>query len=92
METLKTARFDTRWSLEQKHFFEYASRLAGFRTLSEFVLYSIQEQAKKVVEEHNQILASNRDKEVFFNALMNPPTPNENLVNAANKYRETFAV
>ncbi len=52
MQASKTARFDTRWTREQKEFFEYASRLSGFRTLSEFVFSSVQERAKKIVKEH----------------------------------------
>jgi uncharacterized protein (DUF1778 family) len=90
MQASKTARFDTRWTREQKEFFEYASRLSGFRTLSEFVFSSVQERAKKIVKEHNMILASNRDKMIFFDALMNPQMPNKKLQKAASKYKETF--
>ncbi len=90
MQASKTARFDTRWTREQKEFFEYASRLSGFRTLSEFVFSSVQERAKMIVKEHNMILASNRDKEIFFNALMNPQRPNKKLQRAASKFKETF--
>ncbi len=92
METSRTARFDTRWTIEQKEFFEYASRLGGFRTLSEFVLASVQERAKRIIEEHNSILASNKDKEIFFNAIMNPKEPNKKLKEAALKYKDIFEV
>lgn len=92
MQTSKTARFDTRWTIEQKEFFEYAMLLGGFRTLSEFVFFSVQEQAKQIVEEHNKILASNRDKELFFDAIINAQKPNEKLRNAASKYKETLNV
>ncbi len=67
------ARFDTRMPLEQKEFFEYAANLGGFKTLTEFVTYSIKLQAEKIVEKHNAVLASKKDQEVFFNAILNAP-------------------
>jgi uncharacterized protein (DUF1778 family) len=81
------ARFDAKLSKEQKELFEYAASLGGFRTLTEFVIYSVQEKAKSIIKEHNSILASQRDKEIFFHALMYPNKPNEKLENAAKRYK-----
>ena len=86
-----TARFDTRLSKEQKDFFEYAAGLGGFRTLTEFIIYSVQESAKKIVKEHNTLLASKRDKEIFFDALLNSSKPNSRLKEAAKRYKEVSA-
>jgi len=86
----KTARFDTRWPLEQKELFEYASKLGGFRNLSEFVFLTVLERAREIVKEHNQVIASDRDKEIFFDTIMNPPGPNEKLKRAVRKYKKTF--
>jgi uncharacterized protein (DUF1778 family) len=83
MATSEKARFDTRLDKEQKAFFEYAASLGGFRTLTEFVIYAAQKQAKEIVKEHEHFLATERDRKVFFDALMNAPEPNENLKNAA---------
>jgi len=85
MATSEKARFDTRLDKEQKTFFEYAASLGGFRTLTEFVIYAAQKQAKEIVSEHNRILASQKDREIFFNALASPPEPNENLKNAVSE-------
>ncbi len=82
------ARFDARLPKEQKEFFEYAAALSGFKTLTEFILYSVREKAKSIIEEHDRILASKKDQEIFFNAILNPPTPNENLKKAAANYIE----
>lgn len=82
------ARFDARLPKEQKEFFEYAASLSGFKTLTEFILYSVREKAKAIVEEHEKILASKKDQEIFFNAILNPSIPNENLKKAAAKYIE----
>ncbi|MBX2929365.1 MAG: DUF1778 domain-containing protein [Saprospiraceae bacterium] len=86
MKKVEKLRLYTKLPKEQKEFFEYAAQLGGFRTLTEFMLFSAQEQAKRIVEEHHRILASERDREVFFEALMNPPTPNETLKKTAAEY------
>jgi len=88
MDAVVKARFDTRLSKQQKEFFEYAATLGGYRTLSEFILASAQERAKKIIEEHDRIISSMKDQEVFFNQLVNPSEPNENLKSAASRYSE----
>jgi hypothetical protein len=39
-------------------------------------------------EVSDQILSSERDKKIFFDALMNPLKPNENLRNAFRLHQE----
>lgn len=83
-----TARFDTRLSKEQKEYFEYAAKIGGYRTLTEFVIHSAQEKARRIVQEHQDIIKSDRDRETFFNALVNPGNPNKELLQAAEEYTE----
>ena len=87
MET-SIARFDTRLPKEQKEFFEYAANLGGYRTLTEFVIMSVQTKADEIVEKHRSIVSSKRDQEVFFEAVMNPPAPGKRLSAAARKYNK----
>lgn len=82
----KVARFDTRWTEEQKRLFERASTLGGFRSLSEFVFFAVQQRAEEIIEKHEKIISTKRDQEIFANALMNPPSPNSKLKKAAKKY------
>ena len=82
----KVARFDTRWTEEQKSLFERASTLGGFRSLSEFVFFAVQQRAEEIIEKHEQIISTKRDQEIFANALMNPPSPNSKLKQAAKRY------
>lgn len=81
------ARFDTRLSKEQKDFFERAARIGGYRSLTDFVILAVQEKAKEIISENNQIIASERDSEIFFDAITNSPKANKNLINAANEYK-----
>lgn len=87
MKTLEKSRLDTRLSKEQKEFFEYAANIGGFKTLTEFVILSIQSNAEKIIEKHDKILASYKDKEIFFNELLNPSKPNKALKDAAARYK-----
>lgn len=82
------ARFDTRVSREQKELFELAATLGGFRTLTDFVISTLQEKAKIILEEHQTILASERDRRIFFDALLHPPKPNARLKAAAKRYKK----
>ena len=85
------ARFDTRLPKHQKEFFERAAVLGGYRTLTEFVIYSVQDKAKQIIEEHDRILSSEKDKEIFFNALLGESEPNQTLETAAKKYIEALS-
>ena len=91
MKTIEKTRFDTRLPIEQKELFEYAASIGGFRTLTEFIIFSAQQQANLIIERNNSILASKKDQEIFFNALMNPPEPNDRLKKAALLFDKTVA-
>jgi len=86
----KTARFDTRLSAEQKALFERAAELGGYRNLTDFILLSAQEKAKEIIQESEIILASERDREIFFDALMEIESPNEALLAAAKAYKDSI--
>ncbi|WP_294262743.1 DUF1778 domain-containing protein [uncultured Chryseobacterium sp.] len=80
------ARFDARLSKEQKQFFEKAASLGGFRSLTDFVIMTVQEKAKEIIQEKEQIIASEKDSRVFFNAITKPKKPSETLKNALQDY------
>jgi uncharacterized protein (DUF1778 family) len=90
MKPVEKARFDTRLPKEQKEYFEYAANLGGFRNLTEFIVFSVNQQANRIVENHNTILASQKDKEIFFNAIMNPQKANTRLKKAALRYNKVL--
>jgi len=83
---IKKTRFDTRLTYAQKELFEKARRLGGYRTLTDFVLSALQEKAEKIIQEEEIIIASNRDAQIFTEAITNPNKPNEALTNAFNKH------
>ena len=88
MKGIEMTRFDTRLTKEQKEFFEYASRLGGFRSLTEFILKAVQIKAEEIVEEHHKIIASKRDQEIFFDFVFNEVAPNKELESALKEYNK----
>lgn len=88
MKETAVARFDARISDKQKKFFEYAAALGGYKTLAAFIFHAAEVEAEKIVEKHNAIIASEKDREIFFNALMNPPKPSEKLKKGAQWYKD----
>ena len=88
MNTAENARFDTRIPKDQKELFQYAAEIGGFKTLSEFVIYSAKVQAEIIVQKHESILASKKDAKNFFEAIMNPPAANAQLKKTAKEYHQ----
>lgn len=84
------ARFDARLPREQKLFLEKAAFLGGFRNLTEFVFSSAQEKAKEIIKEKERIIASEKDAEIFFNAITNNNNANNNLKLAGENYKKVL--
>ena len=87
MAKQEKARFDARLSKEQKEFFEKAALIGGYRSLTDFIILTAQERAKEIIAEREQLLASQKDKETFFEAITNAVKPNEDLLSAARAYK-----
>jgi uncharacterized protein (DUF1778 family) len=85
------ARFDARLTKEQKRFFERAATIGGFRSLSDFVILTVQEKAREIIREEENILASRKDSEIFFDAIVNISNPNEELISAANQFKKMIS-
>jgi len=86
-----SARLEARISQETKALVQKAADLEG-RTLTDFVVASVQAAAYKVIEEHQTLKLSIEDSEAFVDAILNPPKPNEALKSAALRYKQTMSV
>ncbi|HRX97460.1 MAG TPA: DUF1778 domain-containing protein [Bacteroidales bacterium] len=89
--TIEQARFDARLPKEQKQFFEKAAYLGGYRNLTDFVIRVVQEKAKEIIKEKEQVIASERDSQIFFDAITNLKKPSDTLKNAVNDYNSFMA-
>jgi uncharacterized protein (DUF1778 family) len=86
MKAIAMTRFQTRLTKEQKDLFEYAAKLGGYSTLTEFVVVAVQERAKIIIEDQGDMILTIHDQEIFFNEIINPTGPNKALETAANRY------
>ena len=85
--TTRDARLEARVSAAQKFLLQQAAALSG-RTLSEFVVASAQDAARRVIAEHESIRLSREEQLAFVQSLLNPVEPNQRLKRAAKAYRQ----
>ena len=83
----RSERLEARISKDQKRLFTKAAALDGC-SLSEFVISSAQEAARKTIKEHETLALSARDQEAFVAALLDDTPPGETLRQAARRYME----
>jgi uncharacterized protein (DUF1778 family) len=87
----RAERLEARITAEQKSLIERAAALQG-RTVTDFVLTSVQDAARRAIEEHNQLALSVRDSEAFVDALLNPKPVNDRLRDTVRRYRERAGI
>lgn len=80
-------RLETRVTADQKKLIEHAAALQG-RTVTDFVLTSVQDAARRAIEDHQILDLSLRDSQAFVQALMNPQPVNERLRDTVRRYRQ----
>jgi uncharacterized protein (DUF1778 family) len=85
MASPQQARIEARVSPKQKRLFERAAAIEGV-TLTDFAISSMQQAAAKALQQHARLELSERDQQVFLEALTNPPEPNKALRQAAKAY------
>jgi uncharacterized protein (DUF1778 family) len=85
-------RIDIRVSKEDKELFERARDVYGAKTLSEFMRQILHRESRAIIEEKERILASKKDREIFFSALIDDkPRINQSLSAAFKRNKEVFS-
>ena len=84
-------RLEARITAAQKDLIERAAALQG-RSVTDFVLASVQDAALRAIEEHQRFDLSIRDSEAFVQALASPPPINDRLRETVRRYREATGV
>jgi uncharacterized protein (DUF1778 family) len=79
-------RLETRVTAEQKSLIEHAAALQG-RTVTDFVLTSVQDAARRAIEEHQRLDLTVRDAHAFVDALIKPKPVNDRLRETVRRYR-----
>ena len=85
----KEARLDIRINTVYKMFLKQVYKPAGYRSLSAFILQAAIEKAETIIEKEKLILASEKDKEIFFTALLKKTEPNDALKKASKAFKKS---
>jgi uncharacterized protein (DUF1778 family) len=84
---LRTERTEARLLPEQKKRIEQAASLKGL-SLSDFIVQHADEAAIRTIQQHTSWTLDDRDRDIFVQALLNPPEPNARMKAAAKRYKE----
>jgi uncharacterized protein (DUF1778 family) len=84
-------RLETRVTAAQKRLIERAAALQG-RTVTDFVLTSVQDAAREAIEAHQRLDLSVRDSDAFVDALLSPRPVNDRLRDTIARYRRATGV
>jgi uncharacterized protein (DUF1778 family) len=85
------ARLEARLSPEIKALLQKAADLEG-RTLTDFVVTSLEAEAYRVIEKHQTLKLSIEDSEAFVDAVLHSPQPNHALQAAALRYKQEIDI
>ncbi len=81
----KSERIQARTTRRVKERIERAAAMRGV-SLSDFLISTALEEADKTLQSYEQIELSALDSQAFVTALLDPPTPNEELLAARRRY------
>jgi len=84
----RVERLEARVSQEQKALFQRAADLQG-RKLTDFMISSLQDAARRTIDEMEVIRLSGAESRAFAQALLNPREPSKRLRDAARRYIQT---
>ena len=74
----RAERLEARVTADQKALIEHAAALEG-RSITDFVLASVQDAAKRAIADHEIIRLSVRDTRAFVEALLDPREPSDRM-------------
>lgn len=88
-ESTKDTSIHIRATTETKQQIDRAASLLG-TDRTNFILQTVMERALEVIERHNTVTLSDRDRDTFLD-LLEEETPNENLQDAAHTRRKLLS-
>ena len=89
MSLIEEEQITTSIPYSVKETLEQAAQLTG-TTLDRFLIESALKEADRILDRETTIILSERDAELVFSLIKNPPPPNEKLKAAAAKHRQFF--
>lgn len=87
----RVERLGFRIDEETKDLIERAAHLSQ-RKVSDFCVTALADTARRTIAEHETLVLSSRDREAFFDALVNPPEPSERLTRALAEHKRRVSI
>jgi uncharacterized protein (DUF1778 family) len=85
--SLKEDRLEARVTPEQKKLIARAAALRG-SSVTDFIVASAQQAAAETIKNFELLTLHDEARDVFVDAILHPPTPNEAARKAAQRYKE----
>lgn len=85
----KRERLEARLTVDQKRLIARAANLRG-TSVTDFVVVSAQQVANETIKDFEMLRLRDEAREVFVNAILNPPAPNQAVRTAAARYKENL--
>jgi uncharacterized protein (DUF1778 family) len=86
-QIIKEERIELRVTSADKR----AQKLSGDKSFSSFIVRVVKQQAEEIVAKNDRIIATENDRKIFFDAVFGNTKPNQNLVEAAKRYKSKKA-
>jgi len=90
-QSKKQERLEARVTPEQKRLIERAAQIRG-TSVTDFVLASAHQAATKTIKDFEMLTLRDEAREVFINALLNPPAPSQAALRAARRYKQRMGL
>jgi uncharacterized protein (DUF1778 family) len=87
---LRAERLGFRLDRATKTLIERAAHLER-RKLTDFCVSALAGAARRTIADHETLMLSERDRQAFFDALIDPPKPSERLVRAMAEHKRRIA-
>lgn len=86
VEEGKNQRLELRLTKLQKEVIGKASRVSGFKNISDYILHIVIADSRNIIREQQLFELSERDRVSFMETLHHPPKPGKNLKKALASY------
>jgi uncharacterized protein (DUF1778 family) len=85
MNQIKSERLSLRLDAESKKKIEQAATVIQ-SSVNSFIVSTVLEKADKIIQQHEEMILSSRDRDIFLEAILNPPPANEALSKAFSQH------
>lgn len=87
----KGERIELRIASKDKKMLRRAQKLSGDKSFSSFIVRVVKKEADEIVAKNDRTIITEKDQQVFFDAVFADSIPNSTLVEAAKRFKAKTA-